>query len=200
MYLYIIFVYYTKKVCNIDAISSTWHRVHLINMSKNKIVCYTCITGEYDLLKTPKVVSKNIDYICFTDNVYLKSNVWQIRQIPDELQGLSNVKKQRIIKICPHRYLKEYDISIWIDGNISIIGDLNNFISQYDLNKNPFYVRVHPKRNCIYDEANECIRLGKDLSNNIKSQIDTYQHEGYPKHIGMVETCILLRKHNEIKC
>lgn len=169
-------------------------------MSKNKIVCYTCITGEYDLLRTPKVINKNIDYICFTDNLQLKSTVWQIKQIPDELQGLNAVKQQRIIKICPHRYLKEYDISIWVDGNVLIIGDLNEFISQYDLNKNSFYVRVHPKRNCVYDEAKECIRLGKDIFNNINLQIEAYQKEGYPRHIGMVETCILLRKHTDIKC
>lgn len=83
----------------------------------NKIVCYTCITGGYDRLKEPLVVSKGIDYICFTDNPFLKSKVWQARPIPKELDYLSNVKKQRIVKICPHRYLKEYDISIWVDGS-----------------------------------------------------------------------------------
>lgn len=83
----------------------------------NKIVCYTCITGGYDSLKDPLVVSKGIDYICFTDNTFLRSKIWQTRLIPKELNYLSNVKKQRIVKICPHRYLKEYDISIWVDGS-----------------------------------------------------------------------------------
>ena len=166
----------------------------------NSVVCYTCITGGYDYVRTPKVISKGVDYICFTDNMQLKSSIWQIRPIPDELKQLSNVKKQRIVKICPHRYLKEYDVSIWIDGNIEVKADLNEFIQQYDLNKCPFYTRVHPCRRCIYAEAQACIDMRKDNASTIKKQVDAYKIEGYPKDIGMVETCVILRKHNDIKC
>lgn len=166
----------------------------------NKIVCYTCITGGYDRLKEPLVVSKGIDYICFTDNPFLKSKVWQARPIPKELDYLSNVKKQRIVKICPHRYLKEYDISIWVDGSFQIIGDLMKFIEQYDLEKTSLYTRIHPIRDCIYDEAEACVRLSKDIKSNIQRQIDAYRKEEYPKHIGMAETGIILRKHNDKKC
>ena len=120
--------------------------------------------------------------------------------MPEELKYLSNVKKQRIIKICPHRYLKEYDISIWVDGNLEIQRDLVGFIEQYDLDKCPFYVRVHPCRRCVYAEAKACIRLHKDTEENINYQVDTYKKDGYPKNIGMAETNVLLRKHNDIKC
>ena len=165
-----------------------------------KIVCYTCIVGAYDSLKLPLMMSNNIDYVCFTDQRFQIVGPWQLRNIPSDLQFLSNVKKQRIVKICPHRFLKNYDISIWIDGSISIIGDLNTFISQYDLKKNPFYVRIHPFRNCIYDEADVCMKMHKDVSYVIEKQINRYKEEGYPAHIGMVETGILLRRHNDIKC
>ena len=104
------------------------------------------------------------------------------------------------MKICPHRYLKDYDVSIWVDGNIAIVGNLYQFIKQYDLDKVPFYTRVHPARNCIYDEANACIRMNKDSSESIKKQVERYKNEGYPKHIGLVETGIILRKHNEEIC
>lgn len=166
----------------------------------NKIVCYTCITGNYDRLLDPLVVPSNIDFICFTDNWHQFSNVWQIRSVPKDLNELSNVKRQRIVKICPHRYLSEYDISIWVDGNICIKGNLNKLLAQYDLDKNPFYTRIHPCRNCIYDEAQKCIELNKDTNNIITEQIEHYKNEGYPKRIGMAETCVLLRKHNDIKC
>lgn len=169
-------------------------------MQTNKIVCYTCITGGYDNLIQPQIYSPNIDFICFTDNMHIQSGIWQLKQIPDDLKYLSNVKKQRIIKICAHRYLKEYDISIWVDGNIKIKDDLNKFIVQYDLDKNQIYTRIHPCRNCIYDEAEACINMSKDTSNAIKTQIEKYKQENYPKHIGMVETGILLRKHNAIEC
>ena len=166
-----------------------------------KIACYTCITGKYDTLKDPLIKQDpSIDFICFTDQPF-KSNVWKIKPIPKELQRLSAVKQQRVIKICPHRYLpKKYNISLWIDGNVQIIGDLMQFIKQYDLSKNCFYTRIHPCRNCIYDEAKACLRLKKDLSGKVQKQIEKYKAENYPAHIGMVETCFLLRKHNEHKC
>lgn len=169
-----------------------------------KICCYTCITGGYDSLKMilgqkPETMQQ-VDFICFTDNDQLKQLDWQIRPIPRELGGLSNVKKQRVLKICPHRWLKEYDISIWIDGSFQIIGDVLDFIRQYDLEKSPLYTRIHPQRRCIYDEAKACIALKKDSKDVIEAQLKRYKAEGYPKNAGMAETGIILRKHNEMKC
>ena len=166
-----------------------------------KVVCYTSILGNYDSLKQPLVINPDIDYICFSDTSLAKKiGVWQIRPVPDELKYLPIVKQQRIIKICPHRYLKEYDISIWVDGSIQVIGDLNKFIEQYDLDKNPIYTRIHPIRKCIYAEAKACKNMNKDASIAIDKQIKRYQDDGYPQNIGMVETGVMLRKHNNIKC
>lgn len=167
----------------------------------SKTVCYTCITGGYDTLHDPLNPSADIDYICFTDSAdTMVSVVWKFRQIPAELNHLSNVLKQRAIKICPHRYLSEYDVSVWVDGNITIIGDLNKFISQYDLAKSSFYTRIHPTRNCIYDEAKACIAFGKDRPSIIDAQMSRYQEDGYPYNLGLAETCVLLRAHTDIHC
>ena len=162
---------------------------------------YTCITGNYDKLLEPIVYDKNIDYICFTDNSRLCSKYWRILPIPAELKYLSSVKQQRIIKICPHRYLsKQYNTSIWIDGNFQIVNSLNEFIKQYDLNKYPFYVRLHPGRNCIYKEAQAVINRQKENSDIIRQQMQKYKNEGYPENIGLVETGIIIRRHNDKKC
>ena len=61
-------------------------------------------------------------------------------------------------------------------------------------------MRVHPCRRCVYDEAKACIHLHKDTEENINYQVDTYKKDGYPKNIGMAETNVLLRRHNDIKC
>lgn len=82
-----------------------------------KIVCYTAITGGYDGLKDPFVLSEGVDYVCFSDRP-LESGIWKTRSMPAELDGLDQVKAQRVVKICPHRYLPEYGVSIWVDGNV----------------------------------------------------------------------------------
>ena len=170
-----------------------------------KVCCYTCITGGYDSLKIisgqkPETMQQ-VDFICFTDDSQLKQLDWQIKPIPRELDGLSKVKQQRVIKTCPHKWLPDgYDASIWIDGSFQVVGDIMKFVSQYDLGKTPLYTRVHPHRNCIYEEARACIGLKKDLKEVIEEQVARYQCEGYPEKVGLAETGILLRKHNDRRC
>lgn len=105
-----------------------------------------------------------------------------------------------MLKICPHRYLGGYDVSVWVDGNIKVIGDIRRFVEEYDLSKTPLYTRIHPSRNCIYAEAEAIVEAGKDTPDAIEEIIRRYKEEGYPKKIGLAETNVLLRRHNSAKC
>lgn len=55
----------------------------------------------------------------------------------------------------------------------------------------------HPWRNCIYDEAEEVIRLGYDVERRVREQMDYYSRLGYPKNAGLWANGVLLRKHND---
>jgi len=168
---------------------------------KTKVI-YTCITGGYENIVDPSYVQDDFDYICFTDNTNQNSKVWQFRPIPSELQNLSKIKQQRIIKICPHKYLpSHYKESIWVDGAIDILGDMNEFIQNYCNNPNKsVYIRKHPKRNCLYIEANICMRMKKDTPTNIYPQIKKYRAQKFPENSGLVESNIIYRKHNNSYC
>ena len=168
---------------------------------KNKRVVYTCITGGYEGLFPPTKQQDDFDYVCFTDNPDLTSDFWELRPIPDELKELSCVKQQRIIKICPHKYLPEYDESLWVDGSVDILIDLDVFLNKFcsDETKSIF-IRKHPSRNCIYSEGATCIRMCKDTKEHINPQLDKYKAEGFPKSFGLVETNIIYRKHNNPYC
>ena len=120
--------------------------------------------------------------------------------MPAELDGLDQVKAQRVVKICPHRYLPEYGISIWVDGNVRITGDLNEFLKQCDFSKSPLWVRPHPSRTCVYDEADAVIKYRKDDPAIVGKIVSRYRAEGYPEKAGMAETCVIARAHNDMKC
>lgn len=167
---------------------------------KNKKVIYTCITGDYDSIIEPKIISEGFDYICFTDNNQMKSDVWDIRPLPKETDGLSQVKKQRYVKVNPHLLLKDYDISIWADGNVEIVGDLNEFIKEHDKNDCSVFVPTHPSRKCIYAEERAVVSMKKDKKSNTEAQIKRYEEENYPKNNGLLQSNILLRKHNDEGC
>lgn len=169
------------------------------NGKMNKKVIYTCITGSYELLEDPVVISKGYDYICFTDYDKIKSSIWEIRSIPKDLDGLSEVKKQRCIKINPHKYLPEYDFSIWVDGCVKLKKDVNGFVNE-NCKEGNIFIPSHPNRKCIYDEMNACIKMKKDTEANIEKQRSRYKNEQFPKNYGLVQSNIVIRYHNEPDC
>ena len=166
----------------------------------NKRVVYTCVTGGYEDIIDPSFVQSDFDYVCFTDQTNTNSKVWSIRPIPDSLKDLSPVKQQRIIKICPHLFLLQYTSSIYVDGSIDITGNLNDFLSKYCNSDKSVYIRRHPTRNCIYEEAVACINLKKDATSNIESQMNRYISENYPPQNGLVESGVIYRHHNDLYC
>jgi hypothetical protein len=174
-----------------------------------KVAIYTSIFGAYDELIDDQFTSPSIDYICFSDMEY-SSKIWRvIKSTPIYDDSNRNAKKYKIL---PHRYLKDYDVSIWIDGNVKVINDPTKLID-----KNPYKVFDHNQnildpRDCIYKEANAIIQLGnenmqrtpekgiknyKDSPNLIINQVQRYQKEGYPANNGLATNSIILRWHNQ---
>lgn len=104
---------------------------HLNSFNQLKKVVFSVLIGEYDIISTFNL-QKGFDYYLFTDNLNGKLNHtnWTILPIPEEVKRLNvgRVKKQRFIKVHPHLYFKNYDLSIYIDANFKIIGDLNSFL------------------------------------------------------------------------
>ena len=92
-----------------------------------KIAIYTSIFGDYDSLIENQFQIEGIDYLCFTD-INLKSNTWKIiKSTPIYSDPNRNAKKYKIL---PHRYLKDYDYSIWIDGNFTVLFDVRDIIKK----------------------------------------------------------------------
>lgn len=47
---------------------------------------------------------------------------WEVCALPSN--GLDPIRRSRLPKILAHRFLPDYEISIYVDANIGIIGDL----------------------------------------------------------------------------
>lgn len=169
---------------------------------RNKIVLYTSIFGGYDgLLPQPKAIG--IDRICFTDRP-LKSRSWEIVQIDPPAND--SVRKSRYPKILPHLFLKDYDYSIYIDGNYLVVGDLHEMINLH-LKHSNIAIFDHnqtktDRRNCVYKEFEALLEMSakgtyKDDPEVMRKQIERYKNEGYPAENGLIFGASILRKHNE---
>lgn len=160
-----------------------------------KLVVYTSIFGGYDDLQNPPNI-KNVDYVCFTD-YNINSNFWKIIKCPIKHRDPNLCAKE--YKILPHKYLKKYDYSVWVDGNISIVGNIQELIECYLIDHDIAFFNhqntTGDSRNCIYSESEAVSKLKKDNPDIVHKQISKYKKEGYPKNNGLICGGVIIRKH-----
>lgn len=159
---------------------------------KDKIVICTAITNGYDELKTPEFVDERCDYICFTDNPEVKSDVWKIRPIPTSGESNQSAKQ---IKVLTHCFLPEYDWSIWVDGKFCITGDLVRLLNVYAINSN-FLSFMHYRRKSVFSEAEIIKRAGFEQAEIVDCMMKRYRQEGYTDENELIEGGVLWKRHN----
>jgi len=161
---------------------------------KNKFVVYTALFGNYDDLVDPQEKYEGCDFICFTDQQYLKSNIWKI-EIVENIDLPLNMMNRRY-KILPHLFLSEYESSLYVDSNILFKRNPIYIKEKYLIHTN-FVLPKHQDRNCVYEEALACIYLNKEKIKKIKLQVNQYKNDLMPKEFGLSENNILARNHND---
>ncbi|WP_315072962.1 glycosyltransferase domain-containing protein [uncultured Clostridium sp.] len=172
-----------------------WIKRILDKIKNNNLVVYTAIIGDYDTLVDPLYIDKNCDYICFTDNHTITSKIWNVIYI-DKDKRYTPVKNARKYKILVHRYLPQYQHSVWVDASYNIVGSIRQYIDKYS-KSNSILCMVHPHRDCIYEEAQACIDMNKDDKHIIDSQMEKYRLKLYPEHNGLIASGMLYRKHTD---
>lgn len=166
---------------------------------KNKIVIYTCLFGLIDSLQDPLITDPKLDYICFT-NRRPKGNIKKWRIIYVTSSRKNNHSNSRRYKFLAHKYLDNYDYSFYIDANIKIVSNsVYERIFYLQNNQIGFALNAHPKRNCIYTEAELCLKEGYDSKQNIKKTITELKKNNYPENYGLFENNMIWRSHKTEK-
>ncbi len=158
----------------------------------SRIVVYSVVTGAYESVKELAVKASGVRYLLFTDDPGLKSDTWEVVLLDDI--GVSARRAARIPKLLPHRFLPDHEISIYLDGSLTLkTGDLEGVIAQ-GLQGKDLAAYPHFERDCLYEEIEECLRLGKTQADKIGPLTRRLGDEGFPRHLGLVETAFLIRR------
>ncbi|MDD5016802.1 MAG: DUF616 domain-containing protein [Eubacteriales bacterium] len=165
-----------------------------------RIAVYTCVMGGYDDVAEPLHVPENCDFYLISDRVPHHESVYTYINPNAYYQCADNnsVTINRYFKIYPHLLFKDYEYSIYIDGNIRVISDPSRLIQKIGLTG--IAMHRHYQRCCIYDEGEACIIYGKETRQKIKEQLDYYKEQGMPRQFGLYEANVIVRKHNETAC
>jgi hypothetical protein len=158
------------------------------------IVLYTAVTKGYDqLLPPPGSWLGGAAFVAFLDEGGLV-NGWEQRRICSDFSD--PCRNAKIHKIVPHRFFKDAQYSLWIDGNIRIKSrrPLREVMDEALAGADLALFR-HRKRQCAYDEAEACILAGKDNVDLITRQMARYRSAGYKENNGLGECCVIFRRH-----
>lgn len=161
---------------------------------KKKVAVYSVVTGNYDIVYDPIYLSQDVDYILFTNNHAVTSEIWNVHYIESDLD---NLLLSRHVKMLPQRYLgKDYDCSIYVDANALIHGDIKQLAALLSDNIS-FAITYHSERCTIKDEIVVCCKKKGINEFDALEQYDRYVKEGFTDELGLPECGILIRRHND---
>lgn len=161
-----------------------------------KVAVYTCVTNGYDAVSAPTVKTAGVDYLCFNDGSIHVPLGWEDIRIT---KGYSGRDANRYIKILPHlnSRLAEYDLTVYVDGAIEVVGDLTTLIQQVVMASGEVFLYKHPRRSCVYLEARACIESMKAPIKATSQLMNKFRSEGVPENLGLFEGGVIIRKPSE---
>lgn len=173
--------------------------VNAVKVTGERIAVYTCIFGAYDEVIEPSFVADNIDYYFVSDTKPPKLETYKWLDagaiLPEGLD--SPIKKNRFVKMHPHLLFPEYKYSIYIDGNVQVLGNVEDFLYE---NSTGISVFMHPLRRCLYYEALTVVNCRRVTAEDVYKQMSQYLSEGMPMKYGLAEMSVIVREHHKDIC
>ena len=157
---------------------SRYNQLRKGRREERKIAVFSAIMGDYDSLNLPCRIDPRLDYILFTDRPVVNTDVWEVR--PATYLNADATRSARYVKTHPHMLLSEYDIAIWVDANITILGDIYPMVMDFASDtKAAVGAFPHPLRNSFYEEFSACLDNAKDDKSIIINQEKRYKLEEF---------------------
>lgn len=159
-----------------------------------KVILYSAIYGGYDAPKSHSPL--DIEAVVYTDDPELKVDGWETRYWPlPEIK--TPMMQAKWWKTRPDLAVPEADISLWIDGSMTITHD--DYVGKCleALGDDDAVFVTHPWRDCIYVEGEYSMALERYKDADIRHQLESYRQRGHPEHWGLFATGANVRRHTE---
>lgn len=161
-----------------------------------KIALYTVNVGGYD---SPKnlVLTPYVHYYYFTDDSSYAPppgiNAFYLEPSTDP------VRQSRDVKMNVHKYLPDFDYYIYIDASYSVTKSLSELFSTIDITKSKLWLKRHPRRVNIAQEAKRVKELRKADPERVDEQLEHYKKDKFNIHSGGLYECGVIFRANDPK-
>lgn len=137
-----------------------------------KIAVITANIGGFDTVNNMVPQSVSFDRFYYTDS-----------NLPVPMHTQDPRMRAKLMKICPHWFLPDYDIYVWVDANIEVKSpDFIKTVLNCEL-VNDISISKHPSRTDIYQEAKFITDSIKSGSKYLSSR---YSVESIEKEIAVI--------------
>ncbi len=158
----------------------------------NTVAIYRCVFADYDILLDELVVLPNVDYYLFTDDPDLDVYPYRTIVIKDFLDNPSIAN--RSFKLNIPEELKCYDVTIYMDGNIGVLANIESLIDDFLFSNADIGLFTHPNHNSLEDEIELCMTNQKSSETALRSEVKFYSDLNTPKLEKFSDNSILFRK------
>lgn len=166
-------------------------------VSGARIAVYSCYFGAHEPFNPEATGAESpaYDRFVFTDHASLPTTA-RLIGVPDG--GAGPAILSRLPKLCPHLFFQGYDWVIYLDNNARFLLDPSRIIRRVS-KEHPDtpagrYLFRHRRRDCAWDEAEECLRLGYMTPDQHARVTAHFGAEAFPRHAGLyVNTCLVQR-------
>jgi hypothetical protein len=163
-----------------------------------KFLAYTCVFDGYDRIFPPVRKDPALDYVVVTDDQDLRVDGWQTLVV-DPTRFESPRVANRHYKMLGHRYFDQYAASVYVDGNIRMLGNASEPLSQLIDSNAALGLFKHPKRGSVAAEIAACVEHGKTtVSERNREELSDYRLDGFTDQQGLVEATVLLKNHRHL--
>lgn len=152
----------------------------------------TAIFGKGFRLHDPVEHWSGCRFVCFTDRNDLKSSVWKFKR---QSHKLTPRRANRHVKTLLHRYVD--GPTLYSDSEFRLVKDPQPIVAAA-LERAPIAATKHPRRACLFDEADFCLLKKRvESPRMLREQADRYAAEGMPRGFGLTANNILARRGDE---
>lgn len=158
---------------------------------REQIVVYTVVLGGYDTVHRPAIVNPHVRYVAITDGP--APPPWEVVR-PRE-KSADRVRDSRRWKLLAHELFPDADWTIYLDGQLQLAVDPVSLLAECEAwGPGDLYLFHHQDRECLYAEAREVLRIGKDRDRRtVDAQIARYRAAGFPEAAGLYLGGMLVR-------
>lgn len=161
-------------------------------------VVYGVITAGYDVPLPPRCREQDLDYVMFTDAPPRWRSGWNIEPLPDEARRLPPILANRWGKFFAHKLFPDHDQSLYLDGNLRVLGPLALLFDDFDASGAAIGLTQHPHRQTLDEEVAACHWRKKfseeDLA-RLEPQMTRYRSSGFDFNGSLTENGAILRNH-----